>query len=180
MTSSYAVPEAMTSEPANAETYQPSIFSLSGRLGRIRYLMYGLLCSFAGGLALAIAIGVSGFNAQAMGDMMGATALVAAVYAGAVFCNIVLVRRRLHDMNKSGWHCALLIVPFVNIVVGFWLMFARGTDGSNEFGPAPAPNSKALVAGAWVLGLLWIVMVVAAVALPFALMHGSATGAESF
>jgi uncharacterized membrane protein YhaH (DUF805 family) len=131
-------------------------------------------------LALAIAIGVSGFNAQAMGEMMGATALVVAVYAVAVFCNMVLVRRRLHDLNKSGWHCALLIVPLVNIVMAFWLTFGRGTDGGNDFGPAPAPNSSALVAGAWVLGLLWIALVVAAVALPFALLPGATTGAESF
>lgn len=179
MTSSYAVPDTPILEPTNAETYEPSVFSLSGRLGRIRYVMYGLLVSLSGGLALGIAIGVSGFNVKSMNELKGSTALVVLVYGLVVLGSLILVRRRLHDLNKSGWHCALLIVPFVNVVMGFWLTFGRGSDGRNQFGPAPSPNSRALVTGAWVLGLLWVGLVVAAVALPFALLPSS-TGAEGF
>jgi uncharacterized membrane protein YhaH (DUF805 family) len=141
--------------------------------------MYGLLFSLSGGLALGIAIGVTGFNAQSMSEMKGSMAVVVLVYALIVFGSFVLARRRLHDLNKSGWHCALLIVPLVNVVMGFWLTFGRGTEGRNKFGPSPSPNSRALVTAAWILGLVWISLVVAAVVLPFALLPSS-TGAQGF
>jgi uncharacterized membrane protein YhaH (DUF805 family) len=179
MTRPYAAPDALLAEPVSLETYEPSLFSLSGRLGRLRYVMYGLLISLSGGLALGIAIAVSGFNAQSMNGMKGSMAFVALVYGLVLFSSLVLARRRLHDLNKSAWHCALLIVPLVNVVMGFWLTFGRGTEGRNHFGPAPSPNSRALVATAWVLGLLWVGLVTAAVLLPIALLPSSG-GAKGF
>jgi uncharacterized membrane protein YhaH (DUF805 family) len=38
--------------------------------------------------------------------------------------------RRMHDVNKSGWH---MLIPFYN----FMLACAAGTTGMNDYGPDP-------------------------------------------
>lgn len=45
--------------------------------------------------------------------------------------------KRLHDLNKSGWYYLLFIIPVVNIILGFYLLFVDGTTTSNTYGPSP-------------------------------------------
>ncbi len=41
--------------------------------------------------------------------------------------------RRLHDLNKSGWHLLFLLVPFANIVFLLYLLFAPGKIEGNRW-----------------------------------------------
>ena len=59
---------------------------------------------------------------------------------------LMQIIRRLHDLNKSGWYVSLVIllyyiIPFFDwlIVLFFYLylFLAKGTNGSNRFGPNP-------------------------------------------
>lgn len=44
--------------------------------------------------------------------------------------------KRLHDKGHTGWLSALMLIPLVNLIMLFWLGFARGQDGPNEYGPS--------------------------------------------
>lgn len=41
---------------------------------------------------------------------------------------------RLHDLDVSGWYSLLFFVPILNIFLGLYLLFAKGTDGANKYG----------------------------------------------
>ena len=49
---------------------------------------------------------------------------------------IPLAIRRLHDLNASGWYVLISFAPFGQLLI-LWLMFKKGTDGPNEYGPPP-------------------------------------------
>ncbi|SMF62855.1 Uncharacterized membrane protein YhaH, DUF805 family [Alteromonadaceae bacterium Bs31] len=159
----YSTPEA--SADITDELYQPKIFALNGRIGRIRYLaysmIYNLILYFVLGIAAAILMGI-------LGDSGGvATGIVFLVlYIPVLVIFVALMRRRINDLDKSGWLLLLLLVPLVNLIFGLYMIFAPGTKGVNRFGPAPVKTPAAL----WILGLLlpfiMIVGILAAVALP--------------
>ena len=44
--------------------------------------------------------------------------------------------KRLHDVDKSGWWALIMLIPLVNLCLGIYLLFAKGTEGSNRFGEA--------------------------------------------
>lgn len=45
--------------------------------------------------------------------------------------------KRLHDLDKVGWFYLAILVPIVNLVLIGVLLFVKGTDGDNQFGPDP-------------------------------------------
>ena len=48
-----------------------------------------------------------------------------------------IARRRFHDQNQSGWWCLALIVPLFNLLAFRLLLFVKGSDGPNRYGPKP-------------------------------------------
>lgn len=51
--------------------------------------------------------------------------------------NIFLTMRRFHDLDKPGWWALTTIIPIVNVIMELYLIFAKGTQGQNQFGPDP-------------------------------------------
>jgi len=49
----------------------------------------------------------------------------------------MLIIRRLHDLNKSGWFCLIALVPYINILFSIYVLFFKGTDGPNQYGEDP-------------------------------------------
>jgi uncharacterized membrane protein YhaH (DUF805 family) len=49
--------------------------------------------------------------------------------------------KRLHDLGRSGWEYFLFLLPFYNIYLGLLLLFKRGSDGDNKYGPDPLAAS---------------------------------------
>lgn len=47
-----------------------------------------------------------------------------------------LAIRRLHDLNTSGWYVLLTFIPFGQFLI-LWLMFKKGTEGTNRYGEQP-------------------------------------------
>ena len=55
----------------------------------------------------------------------------------AIISSSMLIIRRLHDLNRPAWWCIGVFVPLVNLVLGIYLLFFKGTDGPNDYGPDP-------------------------------------------
>ena len=51
--------------------------------------------------------------------------------------SVMLQIRRLHDLDKSAWFVLLSAIPGVNLLFGLYLLFFKGTDGTNQYGYDP-------------------------------------------
>lgn len=60
-----------------------------------------------------------------------------AMWLFAIVTQFFQTIKRLHDLGQSGWVSLSQLIPFVNIVVGLWLLFGAGTDGANKYGAKP-------------------------------------------
>jgi uncharacterized membrane protein YhaH (DUF805 family) len=158
----YAAPDATLSEVVSQDgTYEPKVFSLHGRIGRLRYLAYSwgvmFVLTFAAGFivaALAPALGI------------GATIVGGLLYVVGIVGSLVMTKRRLNDLDHSGWLSLLMLVPLVNFIFGLYLIFGRGTEGANRYGLPPTKNSALLVIAGLLLPIICVVGILAAVAIP--------------
>ncbi len=131
---------------------QVNMFSVSGRIGRARYIAYGF------GMWIMI-----GTIPRVLAPMLGPAGPVVSVVALVALIAIVvmLTIQRCHDFNTTGWLSILVLIPFVNLI--FW--FIPGTDGPNRFGAPTPPNSVLLLIGVWLVPVIFI-GVLAAIAIP--------------
>ncbi len=60
--------------------------------------------------------------------------IVSAAFAAPGFS---LAIRRLHDLDKTGWFSLIYFIPIVNIIFEFYLLFCKGTEGTNRYGSDP-------------------------------------------
>lgn len=173
----YSTPGAALDD-GTEPTYEPKVFSFNGRIGRLRYLAYGLGVSMLLMFGLGILAGLMG--AVGMGDSRGAAtfASVGGVAVIALFSIVITImygKRRLNDLGHSGWWSLLLLVPYLQLLPVIYLVFFPGSGGANRFGPAPAKNSIGVVILGWAVPLLAIIGIVAAIAIPA--LHDYAPGA---
>ncbi|MDQ0316652.1 DUF805 domain-containing protein [Amorphus orientalis] len=106
------------------------VFGFDGRISREPYWLGFLLVSLLASIALT--------PYRPQGDeqvMMDAGFLV--ILCVALWSELALVVKRLHDRGLSGWFAALLFVPLLNLVVFIVLGLLPGEKGPNAFGPAP-------------------------------------------
>lgn len=122
---------------------QPKPFAASGRIGRVRYLAYSFIGMLLVMLAAAIlggVLGATGASEQVSG------AMVQIVVGSLVLAlTLILARRRLNDMGKTGWWGLLLLVPLLNVIATIWLVFGKGDEGVNAYGSPPGPNSRGAI-----------------------------------
>ncbi len=136
--------------------YQPSMFSLEGRIGRWRYLGYSW-----GYLMIMVALLTCAELAKLVSTKPGDTATMVL----GLLCYlpmIVMSRRRLHDLDHSGWWLLMFIAFPLAPIIALYLTFGSGTEGANRFGPPPDKNHP----GIYLLALLPLIGIVAAVAIP--------------
>lgn len=148
----YAASPATPTDTAPASAcYQPRIFAMRGRLGRIRYIAYSSLAALLGMTWCAVLLLVLKFSGALPIDSTFVTNPVErlvdifAVYLPMLFCGCILSLRRFNDLDQSSWLSLLALVPLVNGIVGLYLMCAPGTPGRNKYGPPPVPNTVTLV-----------------------------------
>ena len=102
------------------------------RLNRKRYLFRGL----ALGAAVSIITKLITMIAVSMHSSAIAS-LGTVISVAAAIPSFMLMIRRLHDLNRPAWWCIGVFVPLVNLVLGIYLLFFKGTDGPNDYGPDP-------------------------------------------
>lgn len=166
MNNPYSAPDAvLTGAPVDDDTYEPAIFSLHGRIGRMRYLAY----SFALSLVLMLVAGIITAIASAIARDSVVTIIIMAIvfYIPSFFITFAMARRRLNDLDRSGWLSLLMLVPLLNIGLILYLIFGAGTPEANRFGPRPVKNSRAVVVGGVLVPvLIGVIGILAAIAIP--------------
>jgi uncharacterized membrane protein YhaH (DUF805 family) len=156
----YAAPEATVRDVMEEEVmFQPvKIFSPQGRVGRLRFVAYGI----AAYLLVMLVGGIGGFvGAATKSDILGTVILWGGLAAYFVYLILITIQRS-HDMDWSGWTGIAAFIPFVGLI---WL-FKGGTPGVNRFGAPPPPNTLGVKILAWILPVIAIIGIVAAIAIP--------------
>ena len=164
----YQAPTSDVTQAADNQPYQPQIFSAQGRIGRLRYLGYGMisyLCLLPVLLVVGIISAISGESDGLGGASIFGVVLIVVAYIALTVYSFMLAKRRLNDLNQSGWLSLLLLVPLVNFIFGLWILFAPGKKERNNYGPHPVKNPIGIVILAAIMPLA-ILGILAAVVLP--------------
>lgn len=113
------------------------LFSLDGRLNRARYfwrtvgiaLLTQILAVSTG---LFIGANTSRWEAETTATLAG---LILGLLGAAAQAFPAV--KRLHDLNRPGWHYWLALVPLYNIYLGLVLLFQKGDYRPHQYGPDP-------------------------------------------
>jgi len=165
-TNPYQSPAADVSALPNHGYDESNPFSSKGRFGRMSYLAWGMLLA----LPLWIVSAIIGVKAGLSGA--GTPPTIQPVFVIMeilyIFPMIMFAIRRLHDFDASGWWALLLIVPFVNALLGLVLLFRSGSEGSNRFGHPRLTRGWEKVMGSIGIGflILAVIGIIAAIAIP--------------
>ena len=63
--------------------------------------------------------------------------IIQIVSAPCTYPLLLLDIRRLHDLDQSGWLVLIMFVPIINLIFLVYLLFVKGTVGSNRYGSDP-------------------------------------------
>ncbi|MES2742249.1 MAG: DUF805 domain-containing protein [Pseudomonadota bacterium] len=138
------------------EIHEPKLFSLRGRIGRLRFVTFYNLASLAlTGAAFSLAQVWETYS-SAFNFFNTAFYLAAAAFV------LVITKRRLHDLNESAWWCLLFFIPVVHFLFNLWLVLSAGSKDGNCYGPRPSANTGLIGFGAWALPVLvWALYITA-------------------
>lgn len=146
-TSPYAPPRA----PVGAtlpEFAELKVFTVQGRIGRLRYLAWSLVL-------IAAIFAVAGICAALMtSSLVGGGLLITIVTVGFFIVSVQIGVQRLHDAGWSGWLLLINLVPFVGALFPILMMVVPGNTGPNQYGAPQPPNSKAVK----VLAAMWVMI----------------------
>ena len=121
--------ETYVSDKGLVETF----FRINNRINRKRYIkrIFALVgISFILGLVVNIPLAILGVD-------VSEDTLARALGLLTLIPSLALMIRRLHDLNRPAWWVIATFIPLLNLVLGLYLLFARGTYGPNEYGPDP-------------------------------------------
>jgi uncharacterized membrane protein YhaH (DUF805 family) len=110
------------------------LFSMEGRYNRAKYFwtVFGIsFVVYVLSFVLGLIVGGSG------GDSTTAAALSYFISIPAMVIIAFQVVKRLHDLGRPGSHYWLLLIPFYNLYLALIILFERGTQGENKYGPDP-------------------------------------------
>lgn len=111
---------------------QSMFLRYDNRLNRKRYVLRSLAL-WAAVMILSTVVGLIASFLK-----IGAVSmLIYLVSLAAVVPGFMLVIRRLHDLDRPTWWCVGCIIPLVNMALAIYLLFFKGTDGPNQYGPDP-------------------------------------------
>lgn len=132
----YYVPES--------NSFKKMFFSAKGRLGRwaffkrifLLFLFMALIAMPSFFLTLMVDDTSSSFR-DVSGLFVIAFFLIAMIIIAGCISGIMLQIRRLHDIGHTGWAVLCSLIPYVNIAYMIYILFRKGTEGDNPYGPDP-------------------------------------------
>lgn len=154
--SPYAPPRAAVGDDL-PEYSSLNVFTIHGRIGRLRYLAWILVLSVAMLVASGI-IATASFAVATASPTLGI--ILGSLLGFALFIVLTVVSvqigvQRLHDLGWSGWLYLLNLVPLVNSIFPLLLLVLPGNPGANQYGAPPPRNSTAVK----VLASLWLAFI---------------------
>ena len=154
--SPYAPPRSLVGDDL-PEYSSLNVFTINGRIGRLRYLAWTLVLTVAMLVAGGI-IATAGFavaTASPTAGMILGSLLGLALCIAIVVVSVQIGVQRLHDLGWSGWLYLLNLVPLVNSIFPLLLLVLPGNPGANQYGAPPPRNSTAVK----VLASLWLAFI---------------------
>ena len=116
-------------------------FSWEGRLNRkpyiLRCLALGLILTVVYILPMVIAFTPAAAQVGNGIPTMGAFSATYILYLPFIISGYLLAIRRLHDLDLSAFFILLSFVPVVSFFFALYLIFKKGTEGPNAYGPDP-------------------------------------------
>ena len=115
-------------------------FSTQGRLNRKRYILRGLVIGAATsvGSMIATSLVTGALLSESTTMLIVSALLVLLMIILPVVSGFMLAVRRWHDLNKPG----ILALTNILILPGLYVLFAKGTEGPNKYGPDPLEISS--------------------------------------
>ena len=115
------------------------IYTVEGRLNRLRYLKYQVIWALISAVIGFILGFIGGFlSGNPESFLVTVPTGIWSVIAG--LGSMMLSVRRLHDLNRSGWFLLIALIPLVNIIFAFYIWLMPGTVGYNKYGEDPLQN----------------------------------------
>ena len=161
----YSAPDADLGN-GHSELYSPGIISFHGRIGRIRYLAYSSGITMLVMLAMIPLIGASALTGGIPEISSVGVIGISILSIAALVFTVMYGKRRLNDLNRSGWWLLVMLVPVVSLLVTIYMVFFPGTDGANDFGAEPDGNSIGVKILGLAIPVLTLIGILAAVILP--------------
>ena len=82
---------------------------------------------------------IVGFGLMLVHEIFGLFLLIGLL--GLIVPFTAVCVRRLHDVGQSGWMLLIGVIPIVNFIGSFvllyWFIFDAGEEQENRFGPVP-------------------------------------------
>ncbi len=154
--SPYAPPRAAVGD--NLPEYAAlKVFTINGRIGRLRYLAWTLVLT----VAMLVAGGIIATAGFAVATASPTAGMILGVLLGFALCIAIVVVsvqigvQRLHDLGWSGWLYLLNLVPLVNSIFPLLLLVMPGNPGANQYGAPPPRNTTAVKVLAW----MWLAFI---------------------
>ena len=120
------------SERWHEDGFKDKYFNFKGRLNRKRYILRAMLLGFIQAIINNIVIAL--MHPKTPEEIFGLLLVASLPITGIGY---MLAIRRLHDVDRSGWWLLIGFIPIVNLWLLYLIVFKKGTDGSNRFGPDP-------------------------------------------
>jgi len=116
------------------------IWSFCGRIGRADYFFGFIFNIIVGAATFALAFVLLQSVLGMPQPEPEARWVYVVIFGFGLFfffwLHLALSAKRFHDLGRSGWFVLILLVPILGTLVWLYLLFARGEDGDNDYGPA--------------------------------------------
>ncbi len=142
-------PSAVHGQALKAQRRQDTqrFFSLSDRIGRLRYFGYTLIAMVACGFVLVAIYLLALLLPAPMGKLIADSSFILVKNVVVPMIVFIMSIRRLHDLDASGWWTLTILIPFVTLILLAW----PGQRETNRFGPPPPPNPSGLIMATLIL-----------------------------
>ena len=120
-------------------TTTDKLLSPKGRIGRMSFFSYSFVYGIVGGLLGGI-LGALIFVSQEAVTYIPLIITIVLLSIAALFViymSVCLCIRRCHDIGLSGWWAILVFIPYIDLLMGLFLIFKKGQQRDNIYGPMP-------------------------------------------